>query len=145
VLVISIVLVLLASVGLHRYLLKPPLAGDAADEQRYKQQYNVAATQVGFSAIALAAAASLFAAFGVLVISGHGNKINAQLAIARALAVTAHLPQLNGATLAIDSLADVEPQGGVYNVVVANAQTQDRYLVIIDKASGDATQVRKQP
>ena len=91
-LVISIVLVLLASVGLHRYLLKAPAAGDTADEQRYKQRYNVAATQVGLSAIALAAAASIFAAFGALVILGHDNKVNAEMAIARALAVT--LPQL---------------------------------------------------
>ena len=140
-LVISIVLVLLASLGLHRYLLKAPAPGDTVAEKRYRHGYNVTATQVGFSGIALAVAACTFAVFGALILVTPPNAVDAQAAMRRASTVAAGLPQLKGAKLSVASLS-YDRDARVYRVIVTN-EDSDRYLVVIAKVDGEAIRVRK--
>jgi hypothetical protein len=65
--------------------------------------------------------------------------VDTQAAMQRASTVAAGLPQLNGARVSVASLS-YDQDARAYRVVVTT-EDSDRYLVIIAKASGEATQV----
>ncbi len=141
-LVISIILVLLASVGLHHYLFKPPASAAAADTDKYKRKYNSAAIKIGFSGMALALAAIVFAIFGGLVLRYSGEPLNTPRAMERALEAVSAMPQMKDAELRVDSLVFAEKEK-TYRIVISDETSTESYLISI-AGTGRTTNIQRQ-
>ena len=135
-LVLSIVFVLLASVGLHQYLLLPPNPTNTVEVDRYKKLHNSTSTKIGFAGIFLAAAAIAFAVFGGSVMAYSEDKIDASTAIQKATKFLSGLPQLANSQWQVDSLS-LEEREKLYKVALTDQKSSTRYLVSVRKIDGE--------
>lgn len=143
-LVLSIILVLLGSVGVHKYLLLPPPTGDPTKQTAYRKQHNTAAAEIGFAAVFLALAAIAFAAFGGGVMAYSRTGLDAASAVHKATSFLSGLKQFSASQWFVESLTWDE-QNKQYKTVLTDTNSKTRYLASVSQDSGDAVSYGQQP